>query len=232
MAKNDNLSDYLLDIANAIREKKGTSEPINAQNFADEIRAFVIGGGDIVYENGVYVQHIDKKLYTSDEWTAKGFSNDQANGVAVVADEAKFVIAKDNVSTSMKWLQDISTTVDGVFTTNDLTTAKTDFSGQQNTALIVATDTDSAAYSCANYTFPNGEKGYLPALGEWVVAYQNKNAISAMVTLIGGTAIANNDYWSSTQHSASNAWTLSWNDGNTYGYRKSNPIYVRAFTTL
>lgn len=37
MAKNDNLGDYLTDIANAIRAKKGTSGSISAQNFADEI---------------------------------------------------------------------------------------------------------------------------------------------------------------------------------------------------
>lgn len=38
MAKTDNLNDFLKDIADAIREKKGTSDPINAQDFADEIK--------------------------------------------------------------------------------------------------------------------------------------------------------------------------------------------------
>lgn len=37
MAKDNNLEDFLTDIANAIRVKKGTSESINAQDFADEI---------------------------------------------------------------------------------------------------------------------------------------------------------------------------------------------------
>lgn len=37
MAKNDNLKDFLIDVANAIRTKKGTSEEINPQNFSDEI---------------------------------------------------------------------------------------------------------------------------------------------------------------------------------------------------
>lgn len=44
MAKDDNLGDYLTDIADAIRAKKGTSEPINAQDFASEI-ASIQGGG-------------------------------------------------------------------------------------------------------------------------------------------------------------------------------------------
>ena len=45
MAKNDNLSDFMTDIANAIRAKKGTSEPINAQDFTAEIASIETGGG-------------------------------------------------------------------------------------------------------------------------------------------------------------------------------------------
>ena len=40
------LSTYLTGIADAIREKKGTSEPINAQNFATEIKGIETGGND------------------------------------------------------------------------------------------------------------------------------------------------------------------------------------------
>lgn len=45
MAKNDNLSDFMTDIADAIRAKKGTSEPINAQDFSTEIASIQTGGG-------------------------------------------------------------------------------------------------------------------------------------------------------------------------------------------
>lgn len=45
MAKSDNLIDFLKDIADAIREKKGTSDPINAQDFADEIKNGGNSGG-------------------------------------------------------------------------------------------------------------------------------------------------------------------------------------------
>lgn len=38
MAKNNNLQDFVTDIADAIREKKGTEDKINPQDFADEIR--------------------------------------------------------------------------------------------------------------------------------------------------------------------------------------------------
>ena len=45
MAKNNNLTDFLTDVANAIREKKGLSDPINPQNFSDEIASIETGGG-------------------------------------------------------------------------------------------------------------------------------------------------------------------------------------------
>jgi hypothetical protein len=44
MAKDNNLGDFLTEIANAIRAKKGSSESINAQDFANEI-ASIEGGG-------------------------------------------------------------------------------------------------------------------------------------------------------------------------------------------
>ena len=51
MSKTDNLHDYLSDLADAIREKKGTSGPINAQSFAEEIRT-IESGGETKYEFG------------------------------------------------------------------------------------------------------------------------------------------------------------------------------------
>lgn len=42
MASTDNLTHFLTNVADAIREKNGTSDPINAQNFADAIRIIPI----------------------------------------------------------------------------------------------------------------------------------------------------------------------------------------------
>ena len=50
MSKDNNLHDFLTDIADAVREKKGTSEPINAQNLSSEIRS--IESGDTEYAFG------------------------------------------------------------------------------------------------------------------------------------------------------------------------------------
>ena len=50
---------------------------------------------------GVYVQHVDGKLYTSEEWSNNAFANDSANGVAVLSmNDYCFVIAKNRLSAS------------------------------------------------------------------------------------------------------------------------------------
>ena len=180
----------------------------------------------------VMIQHIDGSFYTTDEWSVNGFANDQANGVAVFTPNSKFVIAKTSLG-KMTWSSDTSNAVEGVMLTEDSVTAKTDYAGAANTALIAEIDTGKAAYKCANFTFPNGAKGYLPALGEWVEAYFYKVDIDTAMTLIGGTALGSSWYWSSTQHSAGQAWTLNWDNGSTGNGGKSNPgDTVRAFSAL
>ena len=47
MAKTDNLTDFLTDIADAIREKKGTTGAINPQDFSSEIASIESGGGAV-----------------------------------------------------------------------------------------------------------------------------------------------------------------------------------------
>ena len=181
---------------------------------------------------GVYIQHVDGKLYTTDVWTSGGFSNDDANGVAVITENASFVISKTGFDTRIKWSSDTATLVDGILTSADATVAKTDFAGFANTQLMLATDTSGAGYSCANFTFPNGAKGYLPALGEWNIAYQNKAAINSAMNIIGGTMLGSNFYYSSTQSSNYYVWGQNWESGSMDTKYKNDTGFVRAFTTI
>ena len=48
MAKNNNLNDFLTDVANSIRTKTQTTDPINAQDFSDKILSISGGGGTTV----------------------------------------------------------------------------------------------------------------------------------------------------------------------------------------
>lgn len=181
---------------------------------------------------GVFIQHVNGSLHTEESWTSGGFGNDKANGVAVVTDNARFVIAKSDLG-KMPWSSNTSTAVDGIMLTSDEATAKTDFAGYNNTQLMLATDTSGAGYSCANFTFPNGDKGYLPALGELNEAYANKSKIDSLMTKIGGVKLQSSYYWSSTQYNSYTSWILGWNNGNADYYSKyATTYYVRAFSAL
>lgn len=65
MAKNDNVKDFCKDIADAIREKKGTSDLINPQDFSAEIKSISGGGGSASESSIEYLDVRDKNLM---EW--------------------------------------------------------------------------------------------------------------------------------------------------------------------
>lgn len=190
---------------------------------------------------GVYIQHINGKLYTTDEWVSKEFANEQANGVAVGAvvdgTAVSFVIAKTYFD-KMPWSSDAVTNVSGIMSTSKADTAKTDYAGAANTELMLASDTSGAAYTCANFIFPNGKKGYLPALGEWFVVFSLRALINRALNLIGGTPFDYStgnvgNFWSSTQYSNSKAWAMKLYSGGGLYYDKSSPAYlVRPFCAL
>ena len=192
---------------------------------------------------GVYIQHVNGSLHTEAEWTAGGYANSDANGVAILSETVPaFVIAKTDASDKKLPWGGYNKTISGIVTSTSSSTAILDYDGIGNTPKIIeqcAGYTSNnvtgapAAEACAAFTFPSGAKGYLPAFGEWQCAYNNKSAIVSAMTLIGGTAIKNDYYWSSTQYNSTRSWTLGWNNGNlSYDYRDGNLGAVRAFTAL
>lgn len=105
MAKDNNLTDFLADVADAIREKKGTTELINPQDFASEIASIEGGGG-----NG-WTGHADAEGLRAIGWTEEDIAYYQENGVDwdaeddhlhLVSDDNKAlygVLTADNIST-------------------------------------------------------------------------------------------------------------------------------------
>lgn len=66
MAKNNNLTDFLTDVADAIRAKKGTTEKINPQEFSNEIASITTGGGSVsVMKNDVNFYDCDGTILHS-----------------------------------------------------------------------------------------------------------------------------------------------------------------------
>ena len=79
MAKNNNLTDFLTDVADAIRAKKGTTSKINPQNFSSEIASIEGGGGavertDAAPKDITYYDYDGAILYayTFEEYLSKG----------------------------------------------------------------------------------------------------------------------------------------------------------------
>jgi hypothetical protein len=182
---------------------------------------------DVMPPLGVYIQHVNGEIYTTDEWTANGFGKSSANGVAVIDTDARFVVGKSYFSSSMLWSSDTKNLVEGI------SGGRNDYAGKRNTALIAIDDTSEAAYTCANYVFPNGQKGYLPAAGECGVCWRYKEDLNKALTLIGGAIIADNrDYWTSTQISATTALNYNFYSGVCLDVQKNSTEHVRPFTTL
>lgn len=96
MAKNDNLGDLLLSVANAIRAKKGTSGTINPQNFDSEIASIVgdretmliaplpataitlsmkSGTTNVSVNNHIKIYDAYHREWTVEEWHAKAVEN-------------------------------------------------------------------------------------------------------------------------------------------------------------
>ena len=75
MAKNDNLTDFLQDIADTIRAKKRTTDTINAQDFANEIASIEGGGGS------KWTGHADVQGLKAIGWTDEDIAYYQQYGV-------------------------------------------------------------------------------------------------------------------------------------------------------
>ena len=152
---------------------------------------------------GIYIEHVNGTLYTTDEWKSGNFSNDDANGVAVVRPiSGSFVIAKERTGS----LEFGGTFVipSEFFKTED--EALLDNDGYENTKRIIEAlqgvqdgyhtntiGTPAASY-CVNYTFPNGNKGYLGALGQAQCIADNYINVNKAFQAIGSSLKFGNNW--------------------------------------
>ena len=179
---------------------------------------------------GIFAAYEDGSLREYDQ------ADTNAIGVAVVKQSGGFII--DKTHNSQKTWGGYGTTIADITTTTTTSVAKLDKNGNSNTdAIIVQLGAGNApaAEECRKYSYTiNGitVNGYLGACGEWQTAYDNKSAVNEMMSKIGGTAITENWYWTSTQYSGNRAWRLYWYDGSV-GYDPKNvTYYVRPFYAI
>lgn len=184
---------------------------------------------------GIYILDTDNSLITRSNWSIE--NNNKAVGVVVLLSKCQFVIAPTDSSSTQIWskggAQDV---VPGVTTTTEPVMARTtDYRGAQNSSAIVAQYGDTSDYAagwCQSFLFKNGERGYLGSCSEWQEAHNNKAEIDTCMSLIGGTAIATEYYWTSTQCNSSSSWSMHWTKSDLHKSLKSNVRRVRAFAPL
>lgn len=181
-------------------------------------------------ENGVYVYTNTGQLIKPEAWDTA--NNDNAVGVAVITDNCRFVISKNlPMTNNIAWSDALhGTDVSGILTSSSSSTAQTDYAGQNNTNLIrSAASGENSSNNAAHYCYAqtlNGQHGYLPALGELVVMYNNKSDIDEALVLIGSQSISDRCdelqtssqpwFWSSTELSSDRAWFLYWEYSSLY----------------
>lgn len=173
-------------------------------------------------EYGVFIQDTNGKLWKTEEWeAAKWKYSAEPNAVAVIAKEAKFLIALSQQQL-MTLSNSFATPFEEYMTgTLDKTKAKSDYDGMMNTEsmLLAQPSSDYAAGYCNAFVFPDGKtKGYLPSLGQLYLAYQNKADVDAALAACGGTTMSTEYYWSSTfcgyygTDDCRRCWMFDWGD--------------------
>lgn len=203
--------------------------------------------------NGVYAVDTNGNLidYNSADATA--------TGVALVAGEHKFMIAKsdatDGTNTTLYWTKgksDLSLTnysnADGTNSygylggtstprlNKDFTTWKagalSDFNGKANTAVIAAASSDARDMCTVLNTFNASDSHndwYVPACGQLALMYLNMTEINAALAKIGGTALAAEGYWSSSEVSSDYAWCMYFDFGRVDDYGDKDINYLVRF---
>ena len=200
-------------------------------------RRVLEGSGKLVIPaDGVYIEGLDGRAYTVDEW----HGGDTANSVVAASGDVKFRIALTDAPSQMGISSDYTDPLENYMAAiSGETEAMADYDGAQNTAKILQMQpsTGYAAGYCDAFVFPDGKtKGFLPSLGQLWLAYQNKAAVDAALVACSGTAMTTSHYWTSTFSRVSGSrrrcWVFGWNYGSAKDGNLNYDNYVRPFANL
>ena len=191
------------------------------------LKAALLAGIDLnAIEDGVFIMFHRKSddfplMVKPHKWASYQSSGEIAEGVVVVEGGRMLVVAPTEAS--LYWSS--AAVSGGGTTTNDRVTAFNDWNGKANTAAqIQHAECSGESYApgfCAKYSRVNANgqgltagKWWLPSEGELMCIYANMRKINYALSLIeGATQLAEDWYWSSTEHSATYAWYLYLNYG-------------------
>lgn len=206
------------------------------------IKAAIMDGASLnAMYDGVFIMYHRKSddyplMVKPHKWTSIQSSGEIADGVVVVEGGKCLVVAPTESASKLTWSS--AAISGGGTTTSDRVTAINDWNGKTNTAQQIAHSTSSAVTNTASYApgfcnlysraNANGKgltagKWWLPSLGEMMMIYANMTKINYALSLINGaTQLVEDAYWTSTEYSATNAWSLHLNYGSAGNYAKAS----------
>lgn len=181
------------------------------------------------------------------KWKALEADEEVADGVVVVEGGKILVVAPTEAPTTLLWSSAAIT--GGGIVTSSRETAMYDWEGKANTKSQIAASTEVAVTNTADYApgFCNlysrvnvNGKGliagqwWLPSEGQLMMILGNKRKINYALSLIAGAKqITESWYWSSTEYSATRAWSLRMSLGYMYTDTKATGKgYVRAVSAF
>ena len=174
-----------------------------------EVEVKGINGSLTNPEPGVYI-YCNSLYYPSSAWHQEW--KEQAEGVAIITEECRFLMAPDPVIGD--WGGGEFTSVSDLTVIQDWREAKFDYNGRKNTeALLNAKDVMRKiefTEKCYNYDKDNPGKWYQPAAGQMYLIRQNLDEVQRCLSLIGGRKLkANEHYISSTAADGLHLWAIS-----------------------
>ena len=144
---------------------------------------------------------------------------EDAMGVLLVQGERSIIIAlrdcNDGEETTLTKQKDPSNLKGNYIDT--CIDAVADWNGQKNTEHLKAVGlSDNISLS---------DDWYIPSMGEMLFIFTHRKEVNTALEKAGGQPIADDWYWTSTESSATYAWTLYLTDGFMYSYTKATDTY-------
>lgn len=182
--------------------------------------------------NGIYIKDVDNYYHNESDWD----NSYTANCIAVITDKCRFGIALADISGRPLWSVS-KFVVENITTTMSSTEAKKDYGGYSNTNIVISqhsSDEVPAFYKCQSYIFPNKQRGYMGAAGEWWTVLQNIDAIETALVKCSGGTLENKQYFTSTQYNIAYMWSINFVQSSLDSGKAKyhTQIYTRAFCII
>ena len=161
------------------------------------------------YADGVYICYNDGHNELYDDNNLK----DDVRGIGLVVGSHSLCVSLEDIDDTTLTNRDGESGYDKYISDRGL--ARMDYDGAENTKHIQEIGTD--------IKLANGE--YIPSLGELYLIYLHKYKINYALGYVYGKLIADEWYWSSTENSASGAWTLRLGNGSQLISSKTSSQY-------